>query len=79
MRGLGRSNDLCPAKVVLLVVLRHRTGEFQGGNDVHPFFLRQEAGLFGRARKEEKSGHAEEKGKYAFLSIPMSVTSRNSL
>ena len=78
MRRLGRSNDFCPAKAVLVVVLRHRTGMFQRGNDVRPFFLRQEAGLLGRARKEEKGDHAKDKSKYTFLSRPISIISRTS-
>ena len=76
MQGLGRSNDLCPAEAVLVVVLRNRTGVLQGGNDICPFFLRQEMRRFGRAREEEKRYHTKDKGKYAFLSRPMSVISK---
>ena len=63
MRGLGRSNDFCPAEAVLFIVLRHRTGAFQARNDIHPFFLRQETRRFGGARKEEKRDHTKDKGK----------------
>lgn len=68
MRRLGRHNDLHPAKVVLVLFLRDRTRVFQGGNDVRPFFLCQEARRFGRARENEKGDHTKYKGKYAFLS-----------
>ena len=39
MQGLGCSDDLCPAELVLLVVLRHRTSVFQDRDDIFPFFL----------------------------------------
>ena len=78
MRRLSRFNDLCPTKAILVVVLRHRSSVFQRGNDVRPFFLCQEAGLFWRVRKEEKGDDAKDKGKYAFLSRLMSITSQTS-
>ena len=75
MQGLGRSNDLCPAEAVLVVILRNRTGVLQGGNDICPFFLRQETRRFGGAREEEKRYHTKDNGKYTFLSRLMSVIS----
>ena len=63
MQGLGRSNDLCPAEAILVVVLRNRTGVLQGGNDIRPFFLRQETRRFGGAREEKKRNYTKDKGK----------------
>ena len=39
MQGLGCSNDLCPAELILLIVLHHRTSMFQDRDDVFSFFL----------------------------------------
>jgi hypothetical protein len=75
VQGLGRSNDLCPAEAVVVVILRNRTGVLQGGNDIRPFFLRQEMRRFGGAREEEKRDYTKDKCKYAFLSRLMSVIS----
>jgi hypothetical protein len=75
VQGLGCSNNLCPAEAVPVVVLRNRTGVLQGGNDIRPFFLRQEMRRFGGAREEEKRHHTKDRGKYAFLSRRMSVIS----
>ena len=67
MRGTGRFDNFYPTKAVLVVVFRDRTRLFQGGNDIRPFFLRQETRRLGRAGKDEKRHHAKCNSKYAFL------------
>ena len=75
MRGLGCFSDFCPAEAVVGAILRNGTSLFQGGNNIGPFFVSQETRRFRRPRKEEKRDHSKYKGKYAFLSRPIGVSS----